>query len=147
MTLVLAARLALGGALLVGALLVGSAGAPADEPGTSPDQAYAWNCDGTSWSYRAAPLPNGTVGISYASVPPGAPQNPRLYRWSDPLSLGGRVTSPDDLSMTCLAGRVWVFARFSTPVDGTAQLYERHAYPEDAANDVGNGWEDWYHWR
>src|SRR5262249_12013540 len=129
------------------ALLVGGAGSPAGEPGTVDDRAYAWNCDGTWWAFRAAPLPDGSVGVAFARVPVGAPREPGRYDWSPPTSLGGKVASQGDLTIACLASRVWIFAKFVAPVDGTAQLYERHANPEDVANGSGEGWTDWYHWR
>ena len=146
-SLLVLARLALGGALVTGALLVGGAGTPAGQPGATHEPAYAWNCDGTWWAFRVAPLPDGSVGVAYARVPVGAQREPGRYQWSTPVGLGGKVASQDDLGITCLAGKVWIFAHFSAPADGTAQLYERHAIPDDAATGVGQGWLDWYHWR
>lgn len=143
----LLARLALGGALILGALATADVG-PTEGGTTTPDErAYAWNCDATWWAFRVAPLSDGSVGVAYAHVPVGAAREAWRYQWSEPASLGGRVASQGDLDVSCLAGKVWVFAHFSAPVDGTAQLYERHAIPDDVATGSGQGWVDWYHWR
>lgn len=141
------ARLALGGALLLGALVAGDAATAPGRSAPIDELSYAWNCDGTLWGFRASRLPDGRVGLAYARVQAGAPRNPGLYQWTEPTSLGGRVERQEDLAITCLAGKLWVFARLTGPSDGTGQLYERHAYPEDAANGTDQGWGAWYHWR
>ena len=112
--------------------------------GTS-DQAIVRNCDGTDWSFRAVRLPSGSVGVSYAFT--GNERSSKNPDWTPPVDLGGVTASSDDISMACIIGRVWVFARFTTPVDGTARLYERHGFPDDVASGSGAGWTDWYHWR
>lgn len=110
------------------------------------DQATTYNCDGTDWAFRATRLPSGSVGFAYGYAPVGG--NRALIAWQSPVDIGGVTASVGDISTACIVGKVWVFARFTTPVDGTARLYERHGFPGDLANGYGGGFTDgWYHWR
>lgn len=110
------------------------------------EQATVYNCDGGSWAFRFSRLPNGAIGVGYGYAPLGGDRG--AIHWSDDVGIGGNVADVADISASCVIGRVFVFARFVAPVDGSARLYERHGYPEDLANGQGAGWSDWwYHWR
>ncbi len=109
------------------------------------DQATVYNCDGTSWAFRATRLASGAVGLAYAYAPPGSNRATLVY--SAPVNIGGTTASSGDISMACIIGKVWVFARMTAPVDGTARLYERHGYSDDLASGVPAFTDGWYHWR
>jgi hypothetical protein len=120
--------------------------APAPAPSGYLEQQYVYNCDGTNWAFRFHKLPDGSVSISYGYAPPGGDRS--LIPWQAEVSLGGVVVDNSDVSAACIIGRVWVFARGVTPIDGSARLYERHGLPDDLANGYGGGFTDgWYHWR
>lgn len=110
------------------------------------EQATVYNCDGGSWAFRASRMADGSVGVAYGYAPIGG--NRAAIAWQSDVSIGGATASVSDISAACIVGKVWIFARFTNPVDGTARLYERHGFPDDLANGYGGGYSDWwYHWR